>query len=239
MRFGYDDNLGLPASVAATDGIEVVSFHDIAALVDAFASGGVTAIFAPAGALPSLGDVSYEVLSQARVAGRTAMESRLVVRADDDHSSEADAATLTMGCINEFCTTSYWAPMIELLEVTPAGTALHLERVAGFDDLLAGLVEGRSDIAMVWDQVLARHPDQAAAVRVLAAKDGLPAPLVFGRTDLSESDRTLLADAFADAMVDDPAAFFDGFGAPDDDVIRAFTADLERVGAHYDLLAFD
>jgi ABC-type phosphate/phosphonate transport system substrate-binding protein len=239
MRLGYDDNLGLPGSVGTTDGIEPVSFHDIAALVQAFSSGDVGAIFAPAGALPSLAGIAYEVLSQARVRGRTSMESRLVVRTDDSCASAAEAAGLTMGCINEFCTTSYWAPMITLLDATPVGTALHLRRVTGFDDLLAKVADGTNEVAMVWDQVLDRHPDEAAEMHVLATRQDLPAPLVFGRADLPETDRTLVAGAFAGAVVDDPAAFFDGFGAPDDVAIDAFAGRLASVQAHFDLVPFD
>lgn len=239
MRLGYDDNLGLPTSVATTDGIEPVSFHDIAALVEAFASGDVGAIFAPAGALPALAGVAHEVLSQARVAGATSMESRLVVRADDGCDSAAETSMVTMGCINEFCTTSYWAPMITLLDSTPVGTTLRLRRMNGFDDLLAGVVDGRTEVAMVWDQVLDRHPDEAAVTRVLATRQDLPAPLVYGRADLPEADRVLVAEAFAGAVVDDPAAFFDGFGAPDDDAIDAFAERLAAVQAHFELVPFD
>jgi len=239
MRLGFDDNLGLPGSVAATDGIEPVSFHDIAALVEAFTSGAVGAVFAPAGALPSLEDVEHEVLSQARVDGRTAMESRLVVRTAESCPSAAAAAGLSMGCINEFCTTSYWAPMITLLDATPVGTALHLRRVAGFDDLLAGVADGRTEVAMVWDQVLERHPDETTGLRVVAARQDLPAPLVFGRADLPEADRALVADAFAGAVSDDPTAFFDGFGPPDHELIDAFATNLAAVRAHFDLVPFD
>ena len=238
MRLGFDDNLGIPASVGATDGIELVSFHDIAALVAAFASGEVGAIFAPAGALLALGDVDHEVLSQARVAGRTAMESRLVVRAEARCRSAADAAELSMGCINEFCTTSYWAPMITLLDATPAGTALRLQRVAGFDDLLDSVAGGRTEVAMVWDQVLDRHPDEATGLRVVAARRDLPAPLVFGRGHLPEPDRALVAAAFAKAVAD-PTAFFDGFGPPDHELVDAFATNMAAVRSHFDLVPFD
>lgn len=238
MRLGFDDNLGIPASVGSTDGIELVSFHDIAALVAAFAAGEVGAIFAPAGALLALEDVEHEVLSQARVAGRTAMESRLVVRADERCGSAADAAELSMGCINEFCTTSYWAPMITLLDTTPVGTALHLQRVAGFDDLLESVAGGRTEVAMVWDQVLSRHPDEATGLRAVAARTDLPAPLVFGRADLSPADRARVADAFAGAVAG-PTAFFDGFGPPDDELVDAFATNMAAVRAHFDLVPFD
>lgn len=236
MRFGFDDNLGLPPGVADAPDIEPVSFHDIGALLDAFISGDLDACFAPAGSIPTLGDTPYVLVAQAQVHGSPRLHSRMVMRRGDALDEPEATITAPTGYINEWCTTSYWAPMILLRAATEPGTALPFRPADGFDDLLAGVVEGRSDVAMVWDQVLARHPDHAAAIEVLGELTDLPAPIVYGRADLGDDDRQRLADALTGSPIDDPHSFFDGFAAPDTATIEAFARELEAVQEHFTTL---
>ena len=234
MRLAFDDNLGLPADFAQRFGCELVSFHDVGAMLEAFESAAVQAMFAPCGALPYL-KAAYDVLAQATFGSDRAlrMQSRFVVRGD----SQADAGIFTQGriaCVNAYCTTSYWAPMIARAGDTPQGAHVTFGTAAGFADMLRSVVDGRSDAAMTWDAVLAQHPGDAARVRELFRIDGLPTPAILSNASLSGADRERLAGAL-DGYAAGPPWFFTGFAAPDTAAIRAFDENSRRALAHYAL----
>ena len=80
-----------------------------------------------------------------------------------------------------------------------------------------------------------REGDEVGGFTVLETPGHTVGHIPFWR----EADRTLVAAAFAGAVIDDPAGFFDGFGAPDGEAIDAFAARLASVQAHFDLVPFD
>jgi ABC-type phosphate/phosphonate transport system substrate-binding protein len=204
-------------------------------MLRAFERGDVEACFAPAGVLGALAGIGHTLIAQSTVEGSTALASRLVVRADAPDATLDTLATSAIGFVDEYSTTSYWAPMIALMEVVPVRGALAFHACTGFDDLLAAVVEGRVDVAMVWDQVLARHPMEAVRTRVVAVEADLPAPLVYARSDLSASDARVLRRTVLDARVDGGTSFFDGFAEPNDECVAQFARRLSAVRSHYNL----
>jgi hypothetical protein len=125
--------------------------------------------------------------------------------------------------------------MITLMDVVPVRGGLAFRPCTGFDDLLAAVVEGRVDVAMVWDRVLARHPAEAVRTRAVAVEAGLPAPLVYARADLSAIDARVLRRTFLDVHVDRAAPFFDGFAEPDEECVAQFARRMSAVRSHYKL----
>ena len=237
MRLAYDDDLGLPPAIASSWAVEATAFHDVGRMLGAFEHGDVDACFAPAGVLGRLSGIGHTLIAQSTVEGSTALASRLVVRADAPDATLDTLATWAIGFVNEYCTTSYWAPMVTLMEVVPVRGALPFRPCAGFDDLLGAVVTGRVDAAMVWDQVLARHPSEAVRTRAVAVEADLPAPLVCARGDLSASDARVLRRTFLDARVDGHASFFDGFTEPNDECVARFARRMSAVRSHFNLSA--
>jgi ABC-type phosphate/phosphonate transport system substrate-binding protein len=235
MRLAYDDNLGLPAAIASSWAIESTAFHDVGRMLGAFERGDVDACFAPAGIIGSLAGIGHTLIAQGTARGSTTLASKLVVRADAPEVTLDILATSAIGFINEYCTTSYWAPMITLIEEVPAGGALPFRACTGFDDLLAAVVEGRVDVGMVWDRVLARHPAEAVRTRAVAVDADLPGPLVYARGDLSAAEARVLRRTFLDARVEGAASFFDGFAEPDDECVSHFARRMAAVRSHYKL----
>lgn len=235
MRLAYDDDLGLPPAIASSWAIEPTACHDVGRMLGAFESGAVDACFAPAGILGALAPIGHTLVAQATVEGATTLASHLLVRADAPDATLDALATSTLGFIDEYCTTSYWAPLFTLIDEVPAGGTVPFRSCTGYDDLLAALVEGRVDGGAGWDQVLARHPAEAVRTRVVAVETDLPAPLVYARGDLSAADARVLRRTFLDARIDDAASFFDGFAEPDDECVTQFARRMAGVRSHYQL----
>lgn len=221
MKLAYDDNLGLPAELAAQLQCDAVPFHDVGAMIDAFERGEVEAMFAPCGALPYV-RTQYDAIAQATFGPdrRQAMQSRFVLRRD----AQGDAGVLTsgrIGCVNVYCTTSYWAPMIARAKALPDGTPIAFRQATGFFDMLRGVCDGRSDAAMVWDAVLEQHPDDAAQTREIFRTDGLPTPVVLGNPHLAAGDRARMTSVLSSYAAQSPW-FFSGFTPADTQAVADF-----------------
>ena len=238
LRFAIDDNLGIPqgfleglvkaGKMAGTlEDCELVSFHDLSAMVVAFEQGEVAAMFAPAGTLPYL-VAEPEILAEATFGPEhiTALRSELVMRASDTPAEVAEVARRKLGRVNAYCTTSYWAPMVSLGEAAPAQWDFY--EAASFDDMLFSVVDGRSDAAMVWDAVLARNPEAAAKVRIIAQYSELPTPVILGNAWLMVPMRETLREFAVSFRSPHSEGYFNGFTAPDQVRIERFREGMSR-----------
>lgn len=233
MKIAFDDNLGLPDDFASRLQCELMSFHELDAMLAAFSDGSVHGMFAPCGALPYM-QAYYEILAQATF-GETRglrLQSRFVV--PDNDGVRAEFPNGRVACVNRFCTTSYWAPMLAMIDRTAGGTPVQFYAAAGFDDMLFAVTDGRSDGAMVWDAVLNRHPDAAAKTREVFRYDGLPTPVILANSSMPEQDKDRLRESLH-SYVSASGGFFNGFSAPDVDAVQAFVTRDRQAQQHYAL----
>lgn len=241
LTLAFDDNLGYPdgmvehleQTVAEATGrpttCRTLSFHDLEAMIEAFARGDAQLMFLPCGCLPSV-SMPLKVVAQATTGAdrTTALTSVLVTREDNGADSVASAAGLRFGCINRFCTTSYWAPQFLAREHgTTVGSLSHPVWVGGFDDLVTSLTDGRADAAMVWLPYLDRHPEVMGHLREQGREVTLPAPMLVARPTL---DGAVLAalDAVA-PFASAGSSLFNGLATPDLAAIGAFIGQMEAV----------
>lgn len=233
MLIAFDDNLGLPSDFGMQLDCETVSFHEIGDMLSAFATGQVGAMFAPAGTLVYL-TADHDIVAQATIGPdrKRTLESELVVRADASTADVAHLARQPIGCINRYCTTSYWAPMIALLGTTSTDTPLHFSDATGFRDLLDGVVEGRTATAMVWDAVLDRDPASRKKTRTVLRRTGLPCPIIV-TGKLSTDDRRRLTDSIVGFDTSDTSGFFGGFDPPDHGELARFEREMADARRHY------
>jgi hypothetical protein len=92
MRFGFDDNLGLPEGVADFDECETVSYHDVGSMLAAFEGAELDAMFAPAGTLPYLAP-GFDVVAQATLGEkRRVLPRQLCVGSHDFDAGGAEVA---------------------------------------------------------------------------------------------------------------------------------------------------
>lgn len=234
MKFAFDDNLGLPGDFAQRLGCELVSFHELDQMLSAFAGGDVDAMFAPCGALPYI-NAPYDIIAQATFGpARGHVMSSLFRIPSGAAGDESLFLRGRIACVNPYCTTSYWAPMIALLERTPEGSPVNFFSAAGFDDMLFAAVDGRADGAMVWTAVADKHPDAAAKTRVLFQIDGLPTPVILARPSLDTAQKQRMRDTLASYQAAD-GGFFNGFSAPEVSMVEQFHRQCVASQQHYRL----
>ena len=224
LKFGYDDNLGLPADFAEKVGCEIVAYHELDELIRAFTNGDLDAIFTPAGSLPYL--QHYEIAAQATlgVDKKQMMKSTLV---STQTITTNDIPTLTLGAINPYCTSSYWAPMIYLMNHLPAGTTLTFKFADSFTDLLHQTAQNKIDCAMVWDDILQLKPDDAKQVQEYFSLDDLPTPVIVVRPGV------MLPGSMINYVSSDKEFLFAGFKAPGLENINNFLQVVNAARKHF------
>ena len=201
FRITYDDNLGLPQGfVDDLNGFlkgdskihfQAEAFHDIGEMIKAFEHRETAMAFMPAGCLPYLRS-THAILAEASFGPfrSESLHSILRTRCADSRMTLAELSSRRIGCVNRYCTTSYWAPMILLasadLSPIPAPDFVQLD---GFDDMITSVVDGRVDGAMIWDAVSEHHPEFDRVLGKGVGINDLPAPLLIGNELLEEKTR--------------------------------------------------
>lgn len=224
LKFGYDDNLGLPADFAEKAGCQLAAYHNLEELIRAFESGKLDAIFIPAGTLPYL--QHYEIAAQA-ILGAEKNQTLKSTVVSTHHITASDIPTLTLGAINPYCTSSYWAPMIYLMHHLPAGTKISFAYAKGFFDLLQQTAQKKMDCAMVWDVILKLKPDDAKQVQEYFSLDNLPTPVIIAKSGVT------LPSSMINYVSHDPHFFFAGFKAPELENINHFLGEVERARGYF------
>jgi ABC-type phosphate/phosphonate transport system substrate-binding protein len=185
----HDGNLGLPVDDPAwrefldCHGIHAAAYGDMAELTADLEQSVKALAYLPAANYFYLRDnPSYEPVASALYAADQTprLSSLLVVAKSRGITTLEQLRGLRLGYAHRYCTTSYFAPALLLLE--------HHENIADFFAALIpvppyqgqidGVVAGRVDATMVQEDVWLRTPANAAATRVIARRDGLPTPLV-------------------------------------------------------------
>ena len=198
FRLAYDDNLGLPEDFLddlnrsfnsdSKIHFQAEAFHDIGELIKAFDRREIALAFLPAGCLPYLRS-SYGVFAEASFGPfrPEALRSVLRTRLIDSRMSLEELTSRRIGCVNRYCTTSYWAPMILLsANVSRPKSTIDFVQLDGFDDMIAAVVDGRIDGAMIWEAVMEHHPEFEGVLSNGVGINDLPAPLLIGNELLEE-----------------------------------------------------
>jgi len=237
-EIAFDDNLGMPDDFSKRANCRLDTFHELDAMLTAFAKGEVDAMFCPAGLLPYLDeshDAPYSVIAQATVGPQRSatLRSVLVAHKQSRIKTGMDALGSRLSRVNRYCTTSYWSPLVTFLDKTPAGTPVTFADAKGFVDMLDSVAAGRNDAAMVWDVILARNPELADEVLVLPDSALLPAPVIVARADTRPSTLHDLEQSLADFRSADQEALFDGFTKPDQAIVAGFQRGMKAALSHY------
>jgi hypothetical protein len=228
IKVGYDDNLGLPSDFSVEMDCDIVPFHDLATLTDAFAKKELAIMFIPAGTLPFVKE--YEIISQSLfgVENSVTLSSIFVTTQD---ITITDIPNCTIGRINRYCTTSFWAPMISLMYYLPKNTKLIFKEANGFQDLLHETAKNEIDCCMIWDIYLKKNPNDAAKVRSLFTLSHLPSPIMLAQPGLGEATKQKI-NAF---RTTDPLSLFRGFQAPVIDDLKHFMDQMKAAAEYFDI----
>lgn len=133
IKIGYDDNLGLPNDFPEAIGCEITAYHDLGQMIDEFVKQNLSGLFIPAGALPYI--KQYDIVSQAQFGS----ENKITLKAffvTTRNIAVQDVANSSIGRVNQYCTTSFWAPLIYLMDFLPRNTSLKFQDTDGFQNML-------------------------------------------------------------------------------------------------------
>lgn len=227
LLLGYDDNLGLPEDFIDIP-LKTKAYHNIKQLLHDFETNKLDLAFVPAGTLPYL--TSYCTIAQATFGAEHGrhLTSILVNRTK---ASLSNIESSQFGRVNQYCTTSFWAPLIYFMEKSKAKDAINFIDTNGFQDLLFKVVDHTIDTAMVWNIILKDNPKATACVEELGSKNDLPTPLILGKLPIPET----LKDSISNFTSNDKKAFFNGFTTVDEDLLNNFREQILAAIKHFNL----
>ncbi|GEM_PF-4923133 len=230
LHIGYDDNLGLAADFSEKIPCTTKHYHALSELIKDFSNNTLDAAFIPVGALPYI--KKYKIISQA-----------VLGHSHEKHSLKTYFVTvknalplqkiqhLVPGRVNEYCTTSYWAPLIYLMDHVEKGTCLRFQDTHGFEDLLAKTAQGQIEGAMVWDVILQKNPALTKKTHRLFSMMNLPAPVLIAKDNFPLG----VIEKINQFESQDKESFFSGFRLPEEKSIKKFQAAMRAAIKHYGL----
>lgn len=227
LRIGYDDNLGLPADFSEKIDCEITPYHELGNLVSAFENDNLDAIFIPVGTIPYIKNADIVAQSLFSHEKKLTLQSNFV---STKAITVTDIPKLRLGCVNQYCTTSYWAPMIYLMNFLPIGTMLTYQFTNGFVDLLHQTVEKKIDGAMVWDIILKEQQEDASQVKEFFSLSHLPTPVIVAKSGTS------IPTELTTFISDDDQAFFTGFKSPNMESIHYFLEAVDHALQHFKII---
>lgn len=228
IRIGYDNNLGIPSDFADTVKCDVIGNGDLNQLINSFAKRDLDAVFIPVGTLPYMKD--YEIISHSLLGagGRNTLESIFV---STRPINTKNIMNYRLGRVNKYCTTSYWAPLIYLMNYVPKDTVFKFEDTKSFQDMLHKTAEGSIDGSMVWNIILQQNKKSTDKVRFVFSKSDLPTPVIVAHPDFPAAEREKL-NKFNSS---DSKAFFSGFKEPNLPALQKFLTAMQQAISFYRL----
>ncbi|MDP1602592.1 MAG: hypothetical protein Q8M03_04940 [Legionella sp.] len=227
LLLGYDDNLGLPDDFI-TIPLKTKAYHDIKQLLHDFETNKLPLVFVPAGTLPYL--TSYSMIAQATFGLQQALHLTSVL-VNKKKMSLSEIVSSQFGRVNQYCTTSFWAPLIYFMEKSVSTNFINFIDTKGFQDLLFKVADQSIDTAMVWDIILQDNPEATQRVEELGSKNDLPTPLILSKLPIAET----LKNSIINFKSSDKKSFFNGFKAVDVDLINNFRERIMSAIKHFHL----
>lgn len=219
-RIGYDNNLGIPSDFTKAFPCDLVKYDDLAQLIDHFEKKSLEAAFLPVGALPYM--KNYSIISQALYSSEnlSILTSDFVTTKDINLNNMMN---FTLGRVNQFCTTSYWAPLIYLMRLLPQNTRLQFEDASSLHDLLFKTANGVIDGSTLWDILLTQNPEPAAKLKKIFSVTELPTPIIIAQ----EHWDIEISSQLNQFTSDDKQALFPAFRHPNIRMINHFLSEID------------
>ncbi len=228
IKIGYDVNLEIPNDFAQVIGCEVVPYNSLDELLNAFNKKELAAAFIPAGTLPYVSNPN--IVSQAlfRPTQKASLQTNFVSLKE---ITLEEVKNSSIGRVNKGCTTSFWAPLLCLMEVLPKNTLLNFHNTEGFKDLLFKTADGALGSSMVWNIILELNPTATDKVRQFLKKDGLPTPVIIANSLLPQA----MINKINQFKSTDQKTFFNGFQKPDLRALEDFQSAINKAIHHFDI----
>lgn len=221
LQLGLDENLGVPSDFQ--DLFNLVSYKNLAKQIDDFENNKLDLIFLPAGAVLDLKG-NFTILAQATLGPdfKTTLSTTLVT---SKNLSISQAFKCKIGYINQYCTTSFWAPQIYFKNSNEEYHPIQFIKVDNFTELLNKTVSQEIDVAMVWDKVLEQEPNSAKKVKEFVTLTQLPSPIIVGNNYIPPN----IKNEIIHFKSRDKNSFFNGFTSPDLVLINEFKKEIRLI----------
>lgn len=245
MKFIHDSNLGFPSGqnqwpnffgeiqcdVFGTNNIQLIN-QNLENDGDIFAYIPVACAYSER----KISEIHGLVSATTGKSGALTTSSILIVKRHTELKGLADLRGKIYGRINQYCTSSYLAPAIHLLEngfkfndffgkITEVAVS-----PGNWQNQIDEVIRGTIDATMVDENTWLASPKNAEQTEIIGRLDGLPCPIVVSKSIVN----TQFLDSFkakllSSARID--SAMFSGFSAYPEDDIHAF---FKRVSNAFD-----
>lgn len=227
---GFDDNLGLPSEFSNISKLVTRSYHDIGKMVDDFVAEQLAAIFIPCGTLPYINS-SYDIVAQATFSTQRSCDLTSIF-CSNRPIEISEIPYIVLGHVNQYCTTSFWAPLIYLKNYLKENTTLKFKNNNSFQDMLLQVAAKKIDAAMVWDIILEQNPAATKQVIQTFRLHQLPTPIIIANSLLPNS----VIDILNRFKTNDKTSFFTGFTTPDFDAIHQFQQAMQSAANYFNVV---
>ena len=242
MKFIHDTNLGFPIEQADWQSIfiqgscDVFGYNNVGQLSKELEEDINLFAYIPVACLYSerkVQDIRGLVQATTGGSGAATTSSLLVVRRRGNINELADLRGKIYGRINEYCTSSYFAPAIHLNE-----NGFHFQdffeevidvpvHPGNWQNQIDQVIKGGIDATMVDEGTWLSSPNNAVHTKVIGRMDGLPGPIIVAKS----IENTKFLDLFKDALIKskrDVSVMFSGFSEYDGSIVDTFFERVEK-----------
>ena len=236
MKFIYDSNLGFPigqdiwqdfftqghCSVFGTNNIELMS-QNLGSDSDLFAYIPVVCLYN----LRKIPNIQGLVSATTGKSGSPTTSSVLIVKQEVHLENLADLGGKTYGRINQYCTSSFFAPSLYLSDngfrfQDFFGKVIDVPvRPGNWQNQIDQVISGVVDATMVDENTWLSNPKNAEQTKIIGRIDGLPCPIIVSKSIVSTQFLDSLREMLF-ASQRDTSAMFSGFIPYTGDSINTF-----------------
>lgn len=229
LIIGYDVNLGFPEDFTYKISLKIKTYQDITLMIEDISGGKLSMAFLPVGTLPYIHS-DYSIVAQATLGAEylTELTSNFISATE---LTLAELIKSEIGRVNQYCTTSFWAPLIFCMETLKKCDKLNFINTNGFQDLLFKIANEKVAAGMVWDVISKHNPAAADKVHILGEKAHLPSPIIISTSTQSKELLTQIT-SFKST---DKSCYFNGFTTANEEAIRSFKEEMQQAGQHFNL----
>lgn len=229
LTLGFDVNLGFPKDFSTMLDINVKVYQSISDIIKDLENGSLALAFIPMGTMPYL-NKDYRVIAQSTLG--TTHQQRLTSKLiTATNLSMTELLSNKIGRVNQYCTTSFWAPSIYLMDKLHYAGPVSFVNALSFEDLLFKIADQKILSGMMWDVIMQQNPDAANKVHELGEEDNLPAPVIVTKLMLDKN----LEQQLTNFNSTDKNSIFNGFAKADTKLIDNFQQKMLAAAKHFNV----
>lgn len=158
------------------------------------------------------------------------ISSLLIVAKESGINRLSQLQGKTLGYINSYCTSSYFAPAL-LLKKNGYSIKKFFSEIKGvgaWQLQIDAVIEGRADATMIQEDVWYSLPSNAEKTKIIDKVDNLPSPLIICATNTDANLKQELATLLLSYKPNQPHSLFNGFIPFQQELVDVFCSEASR-----------